>query len=223
MQTYSDDAVSVGVEYENDKYELTGALIRWNIAELYFTEYSISQDSEVWTRVTDPDLNLNPEKNDSIPIEVWSDTDNKGIKLTVTETTASSGVFLGSFFVTSGFSQSNLLKASKGDTITAEYQDNTLPQPYSENDILGITGTTFLEFIPSQKQPTTNTQSNPQQTPQQVTQQTQLPTSQIDQNLTLYIILGVIAAVGGGVALAMMKRKKPAPRIVPKDDTQVWE
>jgi len=42
------------------------------------------------------------------------------------------------------------------------------------------------------------------------------------QDPTIFIILGVIAAVGGGVAVAMMKRKKPIPRTVPQDDTQIW-
>lgn len=209
-QTYSNDAVSVGVEYENGKYELTGALIRWNIADVYFTENVISYDSGILIRVIDPDLNLNPEKNDNISIEIWSDSDNGGIELTATETTSSSGVFEGSFEVTSGVSQSNLLRASKGDTITAQYHDNTLPSPYTEIDVLDITGSTFLDFIPTQKQPTTITQSNPQP-------------AQIDQNLTFYIILGVVAAVGGGVAAVLMKKKKPTPPVVPKDDTQVWE
>jgi len=42
------------------------------------------------------------------------------------------------------------------------------------------------------------------------------------QDPTIFIILGVVAAIGGGVAAVLMKKKKPTPRTVPQDDTQIW-
>ena len=41
---------------------------------------------------------------------------------------------------------------AEGDTVTAEYEDNTLPDPYTTADELDITGTTSIQVttVPGQ-------------------------------------------------------------------------
>jgi len=91
-------------------------------------------------RVIDMDMNLEPEAIDGFDIDVWSDTDAGGISLRVTETDDSTGIFEGTvYFSNSDESSGSRLQVSRGDTITAEYEDNTLPSPYDKGDTLDIT------------------------------------------------------------------------------------
>jgi len=50
--------------------------------------------------VTDSEMNLDDKKIDSFDIHVWSDTDHKGIELTVTEIDVDNGIFEGTVFFT---------------------------------------------------------------------------------------------------------------------------
>ena len=69
-----------------------------------------------------------------------------GIDLTMTETNANTGVFEGTiFFSTTDESSGHRLRVAEGDTITAEYEDNTLPEPYTIQDELDITETSTIE------------------------------------------------------------------------------
>jgi hypothetical protein len=78
--------------------------------------------------VTEPDLNLDPNIIDNFSVEVWSDSDAGGIDLTVTETGVNSGVFQGIvFFTATDESSGHRLRVADGDTVTAEYDDNTIP------------------------------------------------------------------------------------------------
>jgi len=54
-------------------------------------------------------------------------------------------MFQGSvFFTTTEESTGNTLRVSDGDTITAIYEDSTLPPPFEPTDDLDITGTAFI-------------------------------------------------------------------------------
>ena len=91
-------------------------------------------------------MNLNPEAVDNIDLDVWSDSDAGGIDLTVTETEEASGIFEGTvFFTLTAESSGPRLRVAEGDTITAEYEDNTLPDPYTIADELDITDTATID------------------------------------------------------------------------------
>lgn len=126
------------------------ALIQWNIGEIFWMESSLSTSGEGEVRVVDPDMNLDSEKIEQFEIRVWSDTDTSGIKLSIIETEINTGIFKGIVkFTTENLSQSPILRVSEGDTITAEYVDKTLPEPYSLNEDLIITATTKIGiFLP---------------------------------------------------------------------------
>ena len=59
-----------------------------------------------------------------------SDSDPGGISLTVTETNEATGVFEGQVSFTTNDESSGHRLVAEGDTITAEYEDHTLPDPY---------------------------------------------------------------------------------------------
>lgn len=121
------------------------ALIRWNIGEIQWLESSYPASGEGTIRVVDPDMNLNSEKIDEFEIKVWSDTDPVGIKLKVEETGKNTGIFKGTVkFTTEEQSSTPKLRVSEGDTITAEYVDRTLPDPYSKENELNISSTSVI-------------------------------------------------------------------------------
>ena len=95
-------------------------------------------------RVIDPDMNLDPCSFDSFSIRVWSDSDPAGVKVTVKETAFSSGIFQSKIHLNSSKSGPQSLHVSNGDTITAEYVDQTLPDPYVIGNTLAISSTAII-------------------------------------------------------------------------------
>jgi hypothetical protein len=55
-------------------------------------------------------------------------------------------------------SSGHRLRVAEGDTITAEYEDNTLPDPYTRSDDLDITGTALIGTVvpPLERAPASN-------------------------------------------------------------------
>ena len=143
-----DDGITVSFEFSEDETVVGSALIRWNIGEVQWLEASYPATGTGVVRVVDPDLNLNPEAVDNFDVDVWSDSDAGGIDLTVTETNEATGIYEGTvFFTVTDESSGHRLRVSEGDTITAEYEDNTLPDPYTTADELDITGTSIIGTI----------------------------------------------------------------------------
>jgi hypothetical protein len=123
-------------------------LVRWNIGETQWLEASYPAGGTGVVRIVDPDMNLDPEAVDNFDVDVWSDSDAGGIALTTTETNEATGIFEGTvFFTTTDESSGHRLRVAEGDTITAEYEDNTLPDPYTRSDELDITGTSVIGTI----------------------------------------------------------------------------
>lgn len=138
------------ITFENETEIVVGkALVRWNIGEIQWLEPSYSINDQAVIRVIDPDMNLDPYFLDEIIIHVWSDSDSKGIQLKVKETSGSSAIFHGTVKLTEAESRDNLLHVSNGDSITAEYVDHTLPEPYQVGNKLTIASTAIVgEQIP---------------------------------------------------------------------------
>ena len=159
LQTTNDDGLSVSYEYSEDVTIVTSALVRWNIGEVQWLESSYPASGTGIVRVIDPDMNLNPEAVDNFDINVWSDSDAGGIDLTVTETNEATGIFEGTVsFTIETESSGHRLRAAEGDTVTAEYEDRTLPDPYSTRDDLDVTATTLIGTIvpPLERAPASN-------------------------------------------------------------------
>jgi hypothetical protein len=154
-----DDGITVSYEFSEDETVVGSALIRWNIGEVAWLEASYPASGTGVVRVIDPDMNLRPEAIDNFDVNVWSDSDAGGIDLTVTETNEATGIFEGTvFFTTTDDSSGHRLRVAEGDTVTAEYEDNTLPDPYTTADELDITGTAFIGTVvpPLERAPASN-------------------------------------------------------------------
>ncbi len=145
LPTSDEDGLSISFEFSEKNMAIGSALIRWNIGEVQWLEASYPASGTGIIRVIDPDMNLDPEAVDNFDVDVWSDSDPGGIDLSVTETNEATGIFEGtvSFTVTDD-SSGNRLRVAEGDTVVAEYEDNTLPDPYSTADELDITATTLI-------------------------------------------------------------------------------
>jgi len=75
------------------------------------------------------------------------------------ETDEDTGVFEGTVFFTSdGATSGSNLRVSEGDTVTAEYTDNTLPEPYTDSDNLTVASTLTIgtAFPPLERAPAAN-------------------------------------------------------------------
>ncbi|NIT40991.1 MAG: hypothetical protein GTN46_05595, partial [Gammaproteobacteria bacterium] len=159
LETDDDDGITVSFEFSEDETVVGSALIRWNIGEVQWLEASYPASGTGVVRVVDPDMNLDPESVDNFDVDVWSDSDAGGIDLTVTETNEATGIFEGTvFFTVSDESSGHRLRVAEGDTITAEYEDNTLPDPYTTADELDITGTSIIGTVvpPLERAPAAN-------------------------------------------------------------------
>jgi len=153
------DGITVSFTFSEDQTVISSSLVRWNIAETAFGEDAYLANSSATVSVTDIDMNLNNDAVENFTVELWSDSDSGGIDLTVTETSEASGEFSGVvFFTTSDASSGHTLRVSEGDTITASYEDNTLPEPYSNTDSLSVTATAVIGTIipPLERAPAAN-------------------------------------------------------------------
>ena len=153
------DGITVSFEVSEDDTVIGSAIIRWNIGEIEWAEASYPASGSGLVRIVDPDLNLNPESVDNFDVDVWSDSDPGGISLTVTETNEATGVFEGQVsFTTTDESSGHRLRVAEGDTITAEYEDHTLPDPYDTSDDLDVLSTAIIGSIvaPLERAPVSN-------------------------------------------------------------------
>jgi len=159
LSARDNDGLTISFEFNEDETVVGSALIRWNIGEVSWLEASYPATGTGVVRIVDPDMNLNPESVDNFKVDVWSDSDAGGIDLTVSETNEATGIFEGTvFFTVTDESSGHRLRVAEGDTITAEYEDNTLPDPYTTADELEITGTSLIGTIvpPLERAPASN-------------------------------------------------------------------
>jgi hypothetical protein len=139
LEVDRDSAITISFEFADGVVLTESVLTTWNIANVQFSENNFLSDKSALIRVIDPDLNLNPEALDQIPIQVSSDSDAAGIEVTAIETSESSGIFVATITFTQNLSSSgNRLLALPEDEIYAKYDDHTLPKPYSTSDNLEI-------------------------------------------------------------------------------------
>ncbi len=134
-----DSSITISFEFADGVVLLDSVLTTWNIGNVKFSQDNFLSDRTALIRVIDPDLNLNPDALDQIPIKIYSDSDAAGIEVTGIETSKSSGIFVATITFTQNLpSSGSRLLALPGDEIFAKYDDHTLPKPYSTSDNLAI-------------------------------------------------------------------------------------
>ncbi|MCV0392566.1 MAG: hypothetical protein K5790_04635 [Nitrosopumilus sp.] len=148
IETKNDDGITVSFRYTERDTITSSSLIKWNIGDIQWSEPQNSENGIGIIRVIDPDMNLNPETVDTFTIDVWSDSDLGGIDLTVVETGKATGVFEGYVtFTSKSQSSGSKLRVTEGDFVTARYEDNTLPAPYTRADELKVSASTMIGLI----------------------------------------------------------------------------
>ena len=153
------DGVSVSFEYNDGDVVVASASIAWVIGEASFDTSAVSAGGSAVLTVTDNDENQDTTVTDTFKVDVYSDSDNGGFKLVMNETDEDTGVFEGTVYFTSETATSgSTLRVSEGDTVTAEYTDETLPEPYTSSDDLVIAASTTVgtAFPPLERAPAAN-------------------------------------------------------------------
>ena len=153
------DGVSVSYEYTDANVVVASASIAFNISEASFDTSSASVGGSAVLTVTDADENTNSAIIDTFNAAVYSDSDNGGFTLVMNETDEDTGVFEGTvYFTADGATSGSSLRVSEGDTVTAEYSDNTLPEPYTDSDSLTVASTLTIgtAFPPLERAPAAN-------------------------------------------------------------------
>ena len=144
------EGITVSFEFSDNEFVTGSAFIRWNTGNATWDKSSYNSTDTAIFRITDPDMNLDPDAADAFGINVWSDTDMAGTGVMVTETGAGTGIFEGEIsFTSSRTSSDQRLLASHGDLITGEYVDYTLPEPYAREDRMAVTGTASMRAGPA--------------------------------------------------------------------------
>ena len=134
LETKNHDSITISFEFA-DGIVLTESIpIMWNLGTIQFSNDTFFVNDSIEIHVIDPDLNLNPERIDTINIEIFSDSDNAGIEVVAIETSERSGDFITNITLSKYTSSGNRLHAIPGDTIFAKYDDYTLPEPFSKSD-----------------------------------------------------------------------------------------
>ncbi len=145
LEAKRDDGITISFEFANGVVLTKSVKVSWNVGQMAFSNSNYLAGEPVTIQVNDPDMNLNPENLDQIPIEVYTDSDTAGISVVAVETQDDSGVFESTISLTqTGESSGNRIRAFLGDTITARYEDRTLPLPYGTSDELDITAKSFI-------------------------------------------------------------------------------
>ena len=143
IHAQSDDGSTVSFSEDNKS---NSDFIFGNFGVIHWMErmYHVTEPGTV--RVMDHDMNLDSNMVDSFNVDVWSESDAKGITLAVTETGTATGVFEGEvFFTTSGKSSGNILHVVEGGWAKAKYTDRTLPSSYTLANILDVSGNTRIK------------------------------------------------------------------------------
>jgi plastocyanin len=141
------DGVQISFNLNEHEQVIANALVRWNIGEIQWLDSTYPVNGKGKIRVIDPDMNLNSNEIDHVEVQVWSDSDVIKKSVILHETNSNSGIFEGEINLNSRKSDKTTLLVSEGDTMTAEYVDHTLPEPYGGEDELSISSTSMIGTV----------------------------------------------------------------------------
>lgn len=120
--------------------------IRWHVGAINFSRPPYLPGEEIVVRVEDRDMSTGRGGQGRFQVRAWSSSDRDGIRVTVIETDDESGVFEGRFRTGGGPSlpEQSLLRAADGDTVRAEYVDETLPPPHGADNSIVVSASTVV-------------------------------------------------------------------------------
>ena len=139
LEADRDDGITISFEFADGVVLTQSAQIGWNEGKINLDKPSYLLHETANIQIVDPDMNLNPEASDTIPVEISSDSDVAGITVDAAETSENSGIFVANVsFTPYDRSSGNRLHAILDDRLYTKYVDHTLPSPYNINDDLDI-------------------------------------------------------------------------------------
>ena len=145
LEADRDDGITISFEFADGVVLTQSAQIRWNEGKISLDKPSYLPHETAKIQIIDPDMNLNPEASDTIPVEISSDSDVAGITVDATETSENSGIFIANVsFTPYDRSSGDRLHAILDDRLYAKYVDHTLSSPYNINDNLDIIAESVL-------------------------------------------------------------------------------
>ena len=137
LPTRKDDKIKISFSY-NDVVYFALADVRWYIGEIMWAEETYQIGDKGIIRIFDPDMSIVHGIKNKFAIKIYSDSDNHGVMIIVTETNISTGTFQGEVVFNENTIKNYSINAKKGDSIYAQYVDNTLPDPYGVKDAIRI-------------------------------------------------------------------------------------
>ncbi|MGH9910089.1 MAG: hypothetical protein ACRD32_05570, partial [Nitrososphaerales archaeon] len=139
----ADDDDGIGVSFQTSDQTFVGsALVRWNIGQISWLPSNYTANGRV-LQIIDPDMHLNPNSVGTFLTSAWSNSDLAGVIINMTEIEPNTGIFRGTVHFTNDTSSGNILHLSAGNnTVTGEYNDRTLPAPYTTADQFRFNATT---------------------------------------------------------------------------------
>ena len=146
LESNRDDEFTILVRFADGEKIKKSAKIDWNIGNVDFSRMvNTHGNASFLITINDADMNLNPDTIDTLSIQAFSDSDKAGLVVDAKELDESPGTFV-AYFSTSSQQDSDgrHLHALSDDTIYVQYNDHTLPKPYSVNDDLPVS----LELSP---------------------------------------------------------------------------
>ncbi len=144
LETEHDSAITVSFEFADGVVVAESAPISWSVGTIEFLDEYPDTHQRLTVRVHDPDMNLHPERIDGFAVDVFSNTDLAGASFDVTETDPDSGLFEGTILLEPNPHNGHRVFAMPGGTVSAWYQDRTLPLPYDISDELAISAQVLL-------------------------------------------------------------------------------
>ena len=147
LETERDSAVTISFEFADGVVLTESVPVTWSLGTIAFSQDVFSHDGgPAVVRVADPDMNLNPEAPDHVPLHVYSDSDAAGINVDAVESSDDSGVFVSAVSLSQTLpSGGSRLFALVGDGISAKYEDHTLPKPHSTSDSMAVTASARMD------------------------------------------------------------------------------
>ena len=146
LESDRDDSISISFEFADGVILSESIPISWNHGIIKFSQDLFLLHDSIQIRIIDFDMNLNPETIDTVLVEVFSDSDAGGIQVIAMETSERSGDFIANISLSTSTSSGSRLYAIPGDTITAKYNDHTLPKPFSKSDSQYIEISTTVDY-----------------------------------------------------------------------------
>ena len=146
LESDVDDSISISFEFADGVVLVESVPVNWNHGTIKFSKDTFLSNDLIQVRVIDSDLNLNPEMIDTVDIEIFSDSDASGLSITAIETSERSGNFISTCSLSQNTSSGNVLYAIPGDTIMAQYDDYTLPKPFSKSDSQSVETSAVVDY-----------------------------------------------------------------------------